>query len=83
MFYQNPRQTGAANPRVEFSRREHIAYRLFRRSGKFNPLHFGGKLFQEYLVVQQVHAEIDAEVNFRLLLFLPFLVFAVSSFHYP
>lgn len=59
LFYQRPRQTGAARPRVDFSRREHIAYRLFLRSGKFNPLFFGGKLFQEYLVVQQVHVEGD------------------------
>lgn len=59
LLHQNPRVTSARKPRVEFSRREHIAYRLFSRPDKFNPLLHGGKLFQEYLVVQQVHVESD------------------------
>lgn len=50
------RQTGK---RTKLSRREHIAYRLAVRPGVFNPLHFGGKLFQEYTVCQYVYLEGD------------------------
>lgn len=59
MKYQNPRSTRAKTPRTELTRREHIAYRLAIRRGRFNPLFFGAKLFQEYLCVQQVHVESD------------------------
>lgn len=59
IFYQNPRPSTALRPRVDFSRREHVAFRLFSRPGRFNPLFHGGKLFQEYLVVQAVHVEAD------------------------
>ncbi|KAH7713335.1 hypothetical protein AAVH_19338 [Aphelenchoides avenae] len=57
--YQNPRPSRAKNSRTELTRREHICYRLAIRRGRFNPMFFGGKLFQEYLVVQQVHIESD------------------------
>lgn len=57
MKYQNPRPSRATTARAELTRRVHIAYRLAIRRGAFNPAFFGGKLFQEYLAVQQVHVE--------------------------
>lgn len=41
------------------SRRQHICARLAVRSGVFNPLHFGGRLFHEFLVTSYVHVEAD------------------------
>lgn len=41
------------------SRREFIASRLAVRPGRFNPLHFGGKLTQEFVVCQYVYVEGD------------------------
>lgn len=41
------------------SRREFVAYRLAVREGQFNPIHFGGRLFQEYVVCNYIYVEAD------------------------
>lgn len=50
------RQTGA---RKYVSRREFVAFRLAVREGIFNPILFGGRLFQEFIVMQYVYVEAD------------------------
>lgn len=50
------RQTGK---RRKVSRREHVAYVLAVRPNEFNPLHFAGKLYQEFVVTQYVYMEAD------------------------
>jgi hypothetical protein len=57
----NLKQTAGGNGNI--SRTQYVSYRLARRDQQgdreFNPLHFGGKLFHQYLVDQAVRIEKD------------------------
>lgn len=54
------------------SRREFLAYRLSVRQNHFNPLLFGGRLFQEYAVCNYIYVEAD---RMQWLVLIYFLIF--------
>ncbi|KAH7713457.1 hypothetical protein AAVH_19195 [Aphelenchoides avenae] len=54
----------ATKNRLQVSRREYLSHQIQVRSDRhdnivFNPLHYAGKLFQEYVVINYVHVEGD------------------------
>ncbi|KAH7716722.1 Protein Y46B2A.2 [Aphelenchoides avenae] len=55
----NTRYHRVTGKRERVSRREHTASLLAVREGQFNPIHFAGKLAQEYVVCQYVYLEAD------------------------